>query len=107
MAKRITESSGNVFADLGLADAEALDLKAELAMMLGRVMKLLGINQTEASELTGISQPDLSRFLRGHLRDVSAERLMNAMTHLSAEIDIRVRVHGEPVGDTIHLTVPA
>ena len=104
---KVTESSGNVFADLGFADAEELGLKAELALILGRVMKLLDVNQTEAAELTGISQPDLSRFLRGYLKDVSAERLMTAITHLNAEIDIKVQVAGEPVGETIHLTVPA
>ena len=108
MAKRrITESSGNVFADLGFADAEELDLKAELALRLGDVMRILDLTQTEAAGLTGISQPDLSRVLRGHLRDVSAERLLKAITHLSTEVDISFRHGGQAVGETIHLTVPA
>lgn len=104
---KATESSGNVFADLGLPDAEELDLKAELALRLAEVMKLLDLNQTQAAELTGISQPDLSRFLRGRLQDVSAERLIRALIHLSTDIDISFRHGGEPVGETIHLTVPA
>jgi predicted XRE-type DNA-binding protein len=95
-----------VFADLGFADAEELDLKAELALRLADVMKRQGLTQTAAAELTGISQPDLSRFLRGHLRDVSAERLINTIAHLSTEIDISFRIDGEPVGEPIHLTVP-
>lgn len=105
--KRITESSGNVFADLGFADAEELDLKAELALRLAEIMGMLDLNQTETAELTGISQPDLSRLLRGYLRDVSAERLLRAITHLSTDVDISFRHAGRKVGETIHLTVPA
>lgn len=108
MAKRrITESSGNVFADLGFADAEELDLKAELALRLGDVMHMLKLTQVEAADLTGISQPDLSRVLRGHLRDVSVERLLRAITHLSTDVDISFRHEGQAVGETIHLSVPA
>ena len=104
MAKRVNnESSGNIFADIGLLDAEELNLKAELVIKLGEIMRKRGLNQTATAEITGISQPDLSRLLRGHLRDVSAERLLRALTRLEMEIDISVRHHGEPVGEPIHL----
>lgn len=96
-------SSGNVFADLGFADAEELQLKAGLVMKLADVMRARGLNQTAAAKLTGISQPDLSRILRGRFRDVSAERLMRALTRLDAEVDITVRSQGEAVGKPIHL----
>lgn len=66
MAKiKVTPSSGNVFADLGLDGAEELNVKAELALKVGAVIRKRGINQTTASQLTGISQPDISRLLRG------------------------------------------
>lgn len=104
MAKtRVERSSGNVFADLGFADAEELKLKAGLVMKLADVMRARGLNQTAAAKLTRISQPDLSRILRGRLRDVSAERLMRALTWLNAEVDITVRSQGETVGEPIHL----
>ncbi|MFL6751380.1 MAG: helix-turn-helix domain-containing protein [Sphingomicrobium sp.] len=109
MAKqKITESSGNVFADLGLADAKELDLKAELVLVLASIMGQRGLNQTAAALLTGISQPDLSRLLRGHLRDMSVDRLIRALTHLETEVDISFRHRGKPVGETIHLeAIPA
>lgn len=104
MAKRrIGESSGNIFADIGLPDAEELSLKAELAIKLGEVMRKRGLSQTMAAALTGISQPDLSRVLRGHLRDMSADRLFHAITHLEGEIAISIQHDGEPVGEPIVL----
>jgi predicted XRE-type DNA-binding protein len=101
--QRVTESSGNPFADLGLADAEELDLKACLVMKLADVMRRRRLSQTATAALTGISQPDLSKILRGRLRDISVDRIMRALTRLDTEIDISVRHRGEPVGETIHL----
>lgn len=104
MAKmKIERSSGNVFADIGVANPEEQLLKAGLVMKLADVMRGRGLNQTAAAKLTGISQPDLSRMLHGHFRDISAERLMRALTRLDAEVDITVRSRGETVGDPIHL----
>lgn len=100
---RIIESSGNVFADIGLADADELDLKAGLVMKLADVMRKDGLTQTAAAARTGISQPDLSRALRGHLRDMSVDRLMRALTHLETEIDISFTHQGQPVGEPLHL----
>ena len=105
--QRVIESSGNLFADLGLADPEELDLKACLVMKLADVMRRRGVNQTATAELTGISQPDLSKALRGRLRDISVDRIIRALTRLDTEIDISVRHRGEQVGETIHLTAVA
>ncbi len=104
MAKlKVGRSSGNVFADLGFVDAEELRLKAGLVMKLADVMRGRGLNQTAAAKLTGISQPDLSRILRGRFRDVSADRLFRALTRLDTEVEITVRSHGEPIGEPIQL----
>lgn len=106
MTKRATTpSSGNVFADLGLAGAADLNLKAELAIKLREIMRRRGLSQTAAARITGVSQPDLSRLLRGRLRDLSVERLLRALGSLETEIDISVRFNGEPVGEPIHLQV--
>jgi predicted XRE-type DNA-binding protein len=104
MAKIRTErSSGNVFADLGFADAEELDLKAALVMKIADVMRALELSQTAAAKLTGISQPDLSRVLRGRFRDMSADRLIRALIRLGSEVEIEVSRCGERVGEVIHL----
>ncbi len=104
----IRGSSGNVFADLGIADAEEHRLKAGLVRKLAQVIASRGLTQIEAGKLTGISQPDLSRVLRGQFRDMSSDRLIRALTHLDTEIDISFTYQGQPVGDPIHLNaVPA
>lgn len=104
MAKIALEpSSGNVFADLGVPDAEDQKLKAGLVSKLASIMKELGLTQTAAAEMTGISQPDLSRALRGRFRDFSASRLMKAITSLHAEVEITVRTQGREVGERILL----
>ena len=96
-------SSGNVFADLGIPEADDHKLKAGLVSKLASIMNELQLTQTAAAELTGISQGDLSRVLRGRFRDFSATRLMKAITSLHAEVEITVRTQGHEVGERILL----
>lgn len=107
MAKQITPSSGNVFADLGIANAEEHQLKAGLVSKLAEIIRALDLSQTAAAKLTGVSQPDLSRLLRGHVRDISADRLIRALIRLGSEVEIGVSRGGEPVGAPIHLEAVA
>jgi predicted XRE-type DNA-binding protein len=71
MAKRkiegteIEESSGNVFADLGLANAEKLKIKSGLVIEITRAVRRLGLTQEEAGPRMGIPQPKVSGMLRG------------------------------------------
>src|SRR5579872_4121576 len=94
--EKVIESSGNVFADLGVADAESHLLKAGLVHKLAAVIKERGLTQTAAAKLTGISQPDLSKVLRGRFREFSSDRLIKALSCLDSEIEITVRNHGKP-----------
>lgn len=101
----IKRGSQNLFADLGYADPETHLLKAGLVTRIRAIISESKLNQTEAAKRMGLSQPDVSRLLRGHFRDVSVERLMRMLTKLGCDVDIVVRNHGE-VGtaqDTIHL----
>jgi len=97
------QGSENVFADLGLPNADELLLKAQLVVKIRAVMASRGLRQSGAAKLMGVSQPDLSRLLRGQFRDVSAERLLRMIRRLDTEVEITVRDHGRPVGETIHL----
>ena len=103
MNAKIKASSGNVFADLGAPNPEEHKFKAELVRKLAEVMKVRGLNQTETAKLAGISQPDLSKILRGRFRDVSVARLMRALTLLDSEIEIVVRNEGREIGEKILL----
>ncbi len=83
--------SGNVFTDLGLPDADAHLLKAELVTRLDRIIRQRGITQVEAAKLLGLSQPDVSRLLRGNFREYSMERLLRLLTVLGRDVNIVIR----------------
>ena len=90
-ARRFTESSGNVFADLGLADPEALLAKARLAGRISDIIDERGLTQKEAAKVLGVDQPKVSMIVRGHLDRFSIDRLMQFLTRLNQEIEITVR----------------
>lgn len=83
--------SGNIFADLGLPDAEEMLLKSQIVVTLHRLIKARKLTQTEAAKRIGIGQPDLSNVLRGRFRGYSAERLMRMLTAFDQDIEITVR----------------
>lgn len=86
--------SGNIFADLGLPDAEELLLKAQIVVALHRLIEARHLTQTEAAKRIGIGQPDLSNVLRGRYRGYSAERLMRMLTAFDQDVEITVRPRG-------------
>jgi predicted XRE-type DNA-binding protein len=79
-------SSGNVFADIGLPDAEAHHLKAKLVLKIDRLMRERGLRQVAAAKLFGMKQPDVSKMLRGDFRQVSVERLMRLLVALGQDV---------------------
>ena len=87
------ESSGNVFADLGLPDSEERMLKAGIVIELRRLIKERELTQVKAAKLVGISQPDLSHLLRGDFDDYSAERLIKMLTAFEQDIEIIMKPH--------------
>ena len=88
---KIERGSGNVFADLGIPDADAHLLKAELVTRIDRIIRQRGLKQVEAAKLLGLSQPDVSRLLRGNFREYSMERLLRLLTTLGRDVDIVIR----------------
>ena len=52
------------------------------------------LTQTAAAKAAGVSQPDISRLLKGHFRDVSIERIMRMLTRLGCEVEVTVRSSG-------------
>jgi predicted XRE-type DNA-binding protein len=101
----IRRGTKNIFADLGFPDADTHLLKAQLMSRVQDTMQERQLNQTAAAQLTGVSQPDLSRMLNGQFRDVSVERIMRMLTKLGCEVDILVRRQGgKRAFAAIHLT---
>ena len=108
MAKRMIEGieietgSGNVFADLGLADAEKLKIKSGLVIEITRAVRRLGLTQEEAGRRMGIPQPKVSGMMRGDFANLSERKLMECLNRLGYDIEIKVRPTAEPIG---HLTL--
>lgn len=90
MAK-ITRGSGNVFADLGFADAEERQTKVRLAVALNNIIEERHLSQAEAAELLKINQPKVSALSRFRLEGFSVERLMTYLTALDRDVSIVIR----------------
>src|SRR5271169_6464619 len=97
--KRITEGSGNVFADLGLPNADQELLKARLTLQIYRIIKQRGLTQTQAAKALGIKQPHVSLLMRNRAGTFSVGRLIDFLTALGQDVEITVRPtrkqHGE------------
>ena len=91
----VHETKGNIFADLGLPDAETHYLKAQIVTELYRLTTARKLTQTRAGEVMGISQPEVSRLFKGHFREYSVERLMGFLTAFEQDVEIVVRPHSK------------
>ena len=87
----VIASGGNVFADLGLPDAEELLAKSAIAMKINQIIDKRHLSQTEAAALLGITQPKVSMIQHGKLRGFSLEKLCNLLTLLGRDVDIVIR----------------
>lgn len=89
--KANTRSSGNIFKDIGLPNADEHLLKADIVIGLAKLIESKGLSQSKIATITGISQPDLSRLLRGNFERFSLDRLLQAFLDLGSDIEIRVK----------------
>jgi predicted XRE-type DNA-binding protein len=87
----VTAGSGNVFADLGFANAEEELTKAQLAGHIRMVIAYRRLTQAAAARIVGLDQPKISALLNGRLANFSSDRLMNLLTALGQDVDITVR----------------
>jgi predicted XRE-type DNA-binding protein len=104
MKKRIVEGvevlhgSGNVYADLGLPDAEKLRIKTGLVIEIRKAIQRQGLTQQAAAKRMGLTQPKVSEMMRGNLSNLSERKLMECLNRLGYDIVIKVKPAAEPVG---------
>lgn len=91
-----TIGSGNVFADLGFDNPAEEQLKADLVSGLAAEIERRGLSQAAAGRLVGLSQPDVSKLLRGRTGGFSLDRLIAMTRALGSDVEITVR-RTEPV----------
>jgi predicted XRE-type DNA-binding protein len=82
--------SGNVFKDMESHDADMKLQKSRLISALGQLIKDKGLTQKDAARLLGEDQSNLSKILRGHLRLVTSDRLLNWINRLGANVEIKI-----------------
>lgn len=94
----VQRGSGNVYADLGLPDAEKLKIKTGLVIEIRKAIRRLGLTQQEAAKRMGITQPKVSDMMRGDFSNLSERKLMDCLNRLGYDIEIKVKPASEPVG---------
>lgn len=96
--------SNNIFADIGLPNAEEHMVKAKLVLKIDTLMRAGDLKQIEAARLFGVKQPDVSKMLRGDFRQFSVERLMRFLVALGQDVEIVVTPHRDrTVGAALHV----
>jgi predicted XRE-type DNA-binding protein len=95
MARRVKVEvgSGNIFADLGLPDADTHFLKAQIVSEIYRITSERKLTQAKAGKLMGITQPEVSRMFKGSFREYSIKRLMGFLTSFDRDVEIVVKPH--------------
>lgn len=96
MSKKIkfTESSGNVYADMGYKSAKEMLVKADLARIINQIISEQQLTQTAAAKILGINQPKISAIANGRLTEFSIERLIDFLNKL--DLDVEISVHQKP-----------
>lgn len=84
-------SSGNVFADLGFENPAEEKLKATLISGISDEIERRGLSQVAAARLLGLSQPDVSKLLRGRSGGFSIERLFALTNALGRDIEVTIK----------------
>src|SRR5262249_44840523 len=92
---KIIPSSGNIFADLRLKNADERQTKVRLAVALNSVLDARKLSQVEAGKRLGISQPKISALRNYNMEGFSVERLMTFLTALDFDIDIVIRTKSD------------
>ena len=100
----VHRGSGNVFADLGPADAEKLKIKTGLVIEIRKAMRNRGLTQQDAAKRMGITQPKVSDIMRGDFTNLSERKLMDCINRLGDDIEISVRPARAEIG---HLMLAA
>ena len=77
----VHKGSGNVYRDLGYADADEMLVKAQLVAKISEIIRSQELTRVEAARILGVTQPELSDLLRGQFRGISERKLTECLTN--------------------------
>jgi len=87
----IEQGSGNVYADLGYPDSEAMLVKARLVAKISEIIQRRELTQAQAAGILGLTQPKVSALLQGRFRGISEHRLLECLTLLGRDVHIVIK----------------
>ena len=82
------KESTSVYAQLGFPDAEEMLVKADLVMQIGEILRKRGWSQQQSAKVLGLTQPKLSKMLRGQFRGISEMKMMDCLLRLGCSVKI-------------------
>ncbi len=94
----IIRGSGNVFRDLGHADADREQLRALLAARIIGVLDDRKLTVRAAHEVTGVAAADFSRIRNAKLDRFTIDRLMTILSSLGQQVEVTVNVYPRRAG---------
>jgi predicted XRE-type DNA-binding protein len=100
----VVRSSGNVFRDLGLKDAEEKKTKVRMAVAINQILEQAHLPQARAAERLGINQPKISALKNYRLEGFSVERPMSFLNALGRDVEIVIRRPRSLRTPRIHVT---
>jgi predicted XRE-type DNA-binding protein len=103
MTEEYEISSGNIFADIGFPNSEQELLKAQLTVQIYKLIRERGLTQIQAAELLGTTQAQVSVLMRCRPVSVSVGRLMEFLTILGRDIEVKIKPAATP--HTGHMSV--
>jgi len=86
----IIGGSGDVFADLGFADAPVMRLKSRIATEIARVLDRRKLSVRAAAKEVGATAADVSRIRNADLDRFTLDRLVRIADRLGCRIAIKV-----------------
>ena len=93
----------SVYAELGFPDADEMLVKAQLVVKIAEILRKRGWSQQRAAKVLGLTQPKLSKMLRGQFRGISEIKMMECLVRLGREVKIVVGPEGEAGLDRIEV----
>ena len=97
------EEGMNVYADLGFKDADEMLVKAQLVVKIAEILRQRGWSQQQAAKVLGMTQPKLSKMLRGQFRGISEMKMMDCLVRLGRAVKIVVGPEGEAAEERIEV----
>ncbi len=104
---KVTDSSGNIFADLGVDAPDEMLAKAQLAHAIISIVTHRHMTQAEAAKVLGTDQAKISALANGRLGGFSIERLIHFTNALDRDVEIRIRKKPRSRSEARFHVVPA